>query len=110
MSVVSLDSPGAAVRGLNGFSGDAAGIGLTWVVGADFLLEAEGVCNIKMNESVVMCENNKENNISFVIILFSRSPVAADSDSAPRYLSCCHPQLAPDWWWLQFGFLKLEQV
>lgn len=109
MSVVSLDSPGAAVRGLSGFSRDAAGIGLTGVAGADFLLEAEGVCNIKMNESVVMCENNKEN-ISFVIILFSRSPVAADSDSAPRYLSCCHPQLAPDWWWLQFGFLKLEQV
>lgn len=53
MSVVSLDSPGAAVRGvtgLSGFSGDAAVFGLTGVVGADFLLEAWGVCNVKMEK------------------------------------------------------------
>lgn len=53
MSVVSLDSPGAAATGATGLTGfflfgDAAATGLTGVVGADFLLEAEGVCNSKM--------------------------------------------------------------
>lgn len=53
MSVVSLESPGAAVTGVTGLtgfflSGGAAATGLTGVVGADFFLEAEGVCNIKM--------------------------------------------------------------
>lgn len=53
MSVVSLDSPGAACTGANGFAsfflfGDAATTGLTAAAEADFLLEAGGVCNIEM--------------------------------------------------------------
>lgn len=48
MSVVSLDSLGAAATGGFFLFGDAAATGVTGVVGADFLPEAEGVCNIKM--------------------------------------------------------------
>lgn len=55
MSVVSLDSLGAAVTGGTGLTGfflfgDAAAAGFTGV--ANFLLEAEGVCNIKVKNSM----------------------------------------------------------
>lgn len=54
MSVVSLESPGAAGRcghGLTGLPGDCE-TGLIGVLGAEELLETMGVCNIKTENTV----------------------------------------------------------
>lgn len=123
---VSLDSPGAAgaaATGLTGFFllGDATG--LAGVAGADFLPEAEGVCNIEMKNSMgrissqsagATCErkHRKQHQLCHHACgVFSTSPAAVDSDSAPRCRSCCRPQLECDWTrWTEFGLLQLVQV
>lgn len=54
MSVVSLESPGAAAtcgHGLTGVPGDCA-TGLIGVLGTEELLEATGVCKIKIQNIV----------------------------------------------------------